>query len=411
MSDVVMVTNAVAPDKLGGLERYVRELSAALVRRGHRVAVVAKRVDPDDPPARTEADGVQVHRHAVPSKRNPAFAALYPAAVARGVAAALAELPDAVVHCHFAVPALPLTSRRRRRRYLYTFHAPVHKELLAERNGSYTLPRPVQPAAVRALRAAEARVVRAADRLTVLSRFMADELRALDAGCAERTVLVPGGIDTDWFSPGPAPSAHSGWPGEGPVLFAARRHTPRTGVVELVRAMARVVAVRPDARLALAGDGPLRPEVERLVAELGLADHVRLLGRVDDDDLRAWYRRADLTVVPTAELEGFGLATAESMACGTPAAVTPVGANPELVRDVDPGLVLDGATPDLLASGLLRLLQDLPRVAALGERCRRHAVAQWSWDVVCTRFEDLYDQASVTATAGGADVRAPLGRM
>jgi len=82
---VIMVTNAVAPDKLGGLERYVRELAAALVRQGLQVTVLAKRVRPEHPAREMGADGVAVVRHNVPSKRLRTFALRYPVHVAAAI--------------------------------------------------------------------------------------------------------------------------------------------------------------------------------------------------------------------------------------------------------------------------------------------------------------------------------------
>ena len=77
-----------------------------------------------------------------------------------------------------------------------------------------------------------------------------------------------------------------------------------------------------------------------------MANHVRMLGSSRDADLPLYYRAADLSVVPTVALEGFGLVAAESLAAGCPALVTPVGGLPSVVADLSPDLVLEDATPD-----------------------------------------------------------------
>lgn len=71
---VIMVTNAVAPDKLGGLERYVRELSAGLVAAEASVTVIAKRTAPEQPDEERGADGVLIRRFDPPRKTDPLFA-------------------------------------------------------------------------------------------------------------------------------------------------------------------------------------------------------------------------------------------------------------------------------------------------------------------------------------------------
>ena len=271
------------------------------------------------------------------------------------------------------------------------FQAPVHKEMLLERGGSYALPKATQKTAVRALRIAERRVVSKARATVVLSEFMRGELGELSSATARDSQLIPGGIDTDWFSPGP--SGRDGWAmSADPLLFAARRLTTRTGVIELVQAMPKVLARLPAARLAIAGDGHEREAIAREIDRLGLADKVRLLGRISDCDLLQWYRDADLTVTPTQSLEGFGLATGESMAVGTPALVTPVGANPELVRDLHPLLIAPGQQPAQLSEGICRLLETPGLLDRLGREARSHAHPRWSWDHVATRYLELYQE-------------------
>ena len=154
MVRVVLVSNTVTPDKVGGLPRYVRELAAALVRMDCEVLVLAKRVSGRAPATETAPDGVTIIRHSVPSKANPLFAAFYPVSSARGV---LAPVRQARGHCHFAPTALPLALSGVP--FLYTFHAPVWRELLDERQDSYRLPRALQRPVVAVVRASERLVV------------------------------------------------------------------------------------------------------------------------------------------------------------------------------------------------------------------------------------------------------------
>lgn len=391
-ANVIMITNAVAPDKLGGLERYVRELAAALVRGGVGVSVVAKRTSPDDAPVQVGDDGVTIIRHAVPDKADPFFAPKYPHYVRRGVVRALRADPGAIVHGHFPVPMLAALrlSGRTRRPYVYTFHAPVHEEILSERQGSYALPVPVQKPAVRCFRRAEAAVVSRASRVAVLSDFMRRRLADLSPAAAAGAELIPGGIDTTWFCPDTTSTEPH--PQGAPLLFTARRLTPRTGVPALIDAMPAVLAAFPAARLAIAGDGHQRADVERQIADRGLTDRVTLLGRISNADLLSWYRKASLTVMPTAELEGFGLTTAESLACGTPVLVTPVGANPELVRDLDPRFLAAGADAVSLARGIVALLTAPDALRAARASLRAGARRSWSWDVVGERYLQLYER-------------------
>ena len=381
-----MLTNAVAPDKVGGLERYVRGLAAALVRTGADVTVLAKRLDDSVPPRERGEDGVSIVRHPVPAKANPLFGALYPLVTAQAV---LRETRSsrAVLHSHFPLQALPPALLRRP--YLHTFHAPVYKELLHERHGSYFLPAVAHRPAVAGLRVTERAIVRRATRLVVLSEFVRTEVEALDRAAGERAVVIPGGLDVDRFAPGPG--VEDSWATEAePLLFAARRLTARTGVDTLIDAMPTVKAAFPRARLAVAGSGLLEEELRRKVSAHGLDSCVRLLGRLPDDELVRWYRAASLVVMPTRELEGFGLSTIEALACGTPVVATPVGANPEVLRPLHPALIARGKSPADLAGAVIDVCRQPALLEEIRRRGRDHVVEAAGWDSVARRYLDLY---------------------
>ncbi|HWJ21248.1 MAG TPA: glycosyltransferase, partial [Gemmatimonadaceae bacterium] len=132
----------------------------------------------------------------------------------------------------------------------------------------------------------------------------------------------------------------------------------------------------------------------------GLAEHVRLLGFLPDAQLPLAYRAADVTVVPTVALEGFGLIVAESLAAGTPAIVTPVGGLPEVVEALSPSLVTEAAGPRAIAASLSAALDGtlaLPNAAA----CARFAANNYSWDVIARRVAEVYAEAAGWRVAGG----------
>lgn len=384
---MILVGNSVAPDRVGGLPRYVRELAGALARAGADVVVVAKRTDERAPSVERADDGVLIVRHRVASKRHRLFAAAYPFYSVSGVLGSIRGRrgPDTVVHAHFAVTALPLVLARIP--FLYTFHAPVWRELLDERQDTYVLPAALERLAVGGVRAVERLVVARAAGAFVLSEFMRGQLGELNPTVAGAAQLVAGGIDLDRFSPDPR-VARSGV--EAPLLFTARRLTPRTGVDRLVDALPEIAAGHPLTTLAIAGTGAMEAELRARAVRLGVAERVRFLGRVSDGELAGWYRRATLVVMPSVKLEGFGLTTAEALACGAPVLGTPVGANPELLDSIHPALMAPAATPEGLAEGVNRLLGDPVTLAGIGERCRLRVAPAMGWDAIAARYLDAY---------------------
>jgi glycosyltransferase involved in cell wall biosynthesis len=382
--EVLLLTNAITPDKLGGSYRYARELADELATRGVAVTVLTKRLDRDHPPVERTAAGALISRFDVPSKARRSYAASYPLAVASAVLRALRQHPNALVHAHYPVPALPVALGRRP--FLYTFQAPVHRELLSERQGTYALPAMANRPAVATVRAAERMIARRARRIVVLSEFMRRQLSLLDRRAADDATLIQGGIDLEHFCPGER------GPDAWPTLFTARRLTPRTGIQQLVDAMPAITAAFPHAKLSIAGTGELSDALGDRIASRGLGDSTTLLGRISEEDLVQRYRQADLVVLPTQELEGFGLTTAEALACGTPVLGTPAGATPEILRAIDPALLSAGSDSKQIAQAVIALLTDRPRLARLRGVSRARVSPEMGWPAVATRYMELYGE-------------------
>ena len=138
--------------------------------------------------------------------------------------------------------------------------------------------------------------------------------------------------------------------------------------------------------------GRFQGELKTRVEELGLQQHVRLLGRIDDSILPVAYRAADLSVVPSRSLEGFGLVTLESLASGTPVYVTAVGGLPEVIRPFAPACVFRDSSAGGMASMMgdaLSGLEQLPTEQA----CRDYAVRNFGWRTIASRVRAVYDEA------------------
>ena len=123
--------------------------------------------------------------------------------------------------------------------------------------------------------------------------------------------------------------------------------------------------------------------------EYGLEGSVRLLGFVADSQLPLIYRAADLNVVPTLALEGFGLVAAEAIAAGTPSMVTPIGGLPEVVNGLSPELVFASSTTGDIAAGLIAALSGATRLPSEQE-CRAYAREQFNAELMAERTAAVY---------------------
>lgn len=371
-----MVGHEWFDDHPGGGGRYLADVARGLAARGHAVTVLVPRHDPSHPAAEA-IDGVAIRRADLGRGAARWVAGLY-----RAVPALVAERgPFDVVHSHFALTGLgplwhPALAGCRK---VTQFQGPWAEESAVEGGGRL---------ATAAKRALERLAYRRCDAFVTLSEAFKG-LLARDYGVdPARITAIPAGVDHGRFAPAPdreALRAALGL-GPGPVAFTMRRLVRRMGLEVMIAAWAAVAADRPDARLLIAGSGPLRAELEAQAEGLGLAGRVAFLGRVSDEVGIAHYQAADLTLVPTLALEGFGLITVESLACGTPVVGTTVGATPEILAPLDPRLLVPPGDVEALAGRILALLggEGPDRQA-----CRDHVLAHYTWPRVLSRLEDV----------------------
>ncbi|WP_277182544.1 glycosyltransferase family 4 protein [Caballeronia sp. BR00000012568055] len=241
----------------------------------------------------------------------------------------------------------------------------------------------------------ERRVYARSTRLIVLSEAFGKILNSRYGVPEERICVVPGCVDTSQFELSMTRSdarRRLQLPAGRPTVLAVRRLVKRMGLESLVDAMTRVKQKVPDVLLLIAGKGRLLEELQARVDAAGLQDNVRLLGFVPDEQLAMLYRAADLSIVPTVALEGFGLITVESLAAGTPVLVTPVGGLPEAVRGLSASLVLESASADAIADGLISAFDgalELPSEA----QCRKYARENFDRSVIARRVALVYEEA------------------
>jgi glycosyltransferase involved in cell wall biosynthesis len=297
----------------------------------------------------------------------------------------LAERPRALAVAHFALYAAPCLDLLRRPLVVH-FHGPWAEESREEGAG---------PLAVRFKHWMEAAVCRRAMRFVVLSHAFARLLEKCHGVNARLIRVIPGGVDTLRFTPSGtrrAARARLGWPEDRPIVLVVRRLVRRMGLEDLIASVKYARAQVPDLLVLVAGSGPLAKELEARRTEEGVADHVRFLGFIPDEQLPLAYRAADISIVPSVTLEGFGLIVAESLAAGTPVLVTAVGGLPETVEDFAPQCIMHEHGPRALGAALAATLRgSLPMPSA--ESCIRHARNRFDWSVVAERVRTVYEEA------------------
>ena len=397
---ILFLADAVFEDLPGGSRVVARELACGLAARGHDVTVLAGRQTPEAH-SDVRTGGVRIVRY--PGAGN---ALAFMREGRRACARLCAERPFDVVHTHFAYAAVgPLRVVPASVPRVRTFHGPWDEEGWVEDRLRGGLAGTVTARVKRRLRhqveaanlAGSAKVLTLSDcfRRLVMERYGVP---------AEKVQSIPGGTDLDRFQPRANKRSvrqELGLPPDRTLLLSVRRLAPRMGLDTLIRALPTVAARHPDVLLLIGGKGPERERLERLATDLGMADHVRLLGFIPDAHLAAYYQAADLFVLPTLALEGFGLVTTEALACGLPVVGTPVGATPEILCGLDERLVAPGTTPDDLAAAVLSFLEETWAASLTPERLHRFVAARYTWEKHVAETEKAY--RSVLNAGGRAD--------
>jgi colanic acid/amylovoran biosynthesis glycosyltransferase len=249
---------------------------------------------------------------------------------------------------------------------------------------SFTMHGPTEFHDLRHFRLAEK--VESANFVVCISDFARSQLMSVtDPGRWDRLYVVHVGIPVDQFT-----RAHDrNGSGHAPVILYIGRLVPEKGQTILLEAVARLTGRRLDVQLQLAGDGALRPELERTAARLDIADRVSFLGAVGQEELRELYEGAAVFCLPSFA-EGVPVVLMEAMAMGLPVVTTRIAGIPELVEHERSGILVAPGRADELTDSLASLLEEPELRQNLGASGRRAVAAGFDCEDSATRLRALF---------------------
>lgn len=242
--------------------------------------------------------------------------------------------------------------------------------------------------------------IRRARAVTTCTSFNQDHLGGLlDGDHRPEIYHVRHGLDLRSYSPG-GPTD-----GEASTILSVGQLKPRKGFAQLIRACALLKQRDRDFRCKIIGDGPQRPLLEELIADLDVSDVVELCGARSQDDVLAAYRSATLFALPCVQtgdgdVDGIPNVLAEAMAVGLPVVSTDLPAVAELVTPEISGLLVPPDDEDALADAMARLLDDAPLRARLGAAARAAVVETFDLEANVRRFADNLWPGRVRAEVG-----------
>jgi len=400
---VLLAVNEIYPDDCGGVHTYIYEQARGLAARGHEVFVLTKNVDGRSRDGEV-IEGVNIHRYKV-KKRSLAFldhmSRVF--SVRREFKKLIASHVFDLINFHSMHTALGIAASGAAKEIprTYHFHAPLHEEerLNAPQDAYawYQWRRYVKPlwfpVFLVLMKTLEARALKSCRKIFTLSDFTSQYVKRTYNISCDKILKVPGGVDVRRFKPAENRGAvrrELRLPADKRILLTVRRLVPRMGLDNLIRAMPLILKSYPETILLIGGEGVLRQQLQRLIDKLRLGENILLLGFLDSGKLPLFYQASDLFILPTRELEGFGMVTTEALACGLPVLGTPVGGTREVLGGFDTGMLFNDNSAGSMAELIVEYLRDTGRREEARSRCRRHALDNYSWDSVILRLEKSF---------------------
>lgn len=383
------------PHKVGGLAEHVCELSRALTRKGLEVHVVTLGTFPYE-----ENGGVRLHGIAIDIS-SPDFITRMNEEMMQ-IGASIIESHDTnidIIHAHdwmVCRAAIDLAFR-----YQKPLVSTIHSTEFGRSQG-------IKEGYQMRIHELEEQLVRLSAHVIVCSESMRREVQGL-FGVTEKISVVPNGVDVSKFDFSVDRVAikekFCGSRRSKMILFIGRL-VYQKGVNVLIGAMPRIVAfcsrVDCDVKLVIIGEGPMRTQLERDAAYLGVSNHVVFTGYLDDYTARSLLKAADVVVIPSL-YEPFGIVALEAMAAKTPVVASDVGGLSELIS-MDEGVKVPPDNSDSLAEAIIKILfvkDENKRRTELEEMVEKgfQKALSLNWDKISEATTSVYAKVLALTTA------------
>jgi glycosyltransferase involved in cell wall biosynthesis len=397
--NILFVSDVSISKVIGGAERVLYEQSARLARKGHHVHVLTRRL-PEHVSDHETIDGVHEWRYE--TDRQNALSFLKSSALnARILFEDLQQKHsfDCInFHQPFSAYGVIHSPMSRSLRKVYTCHSLSFEEYRSRNPQSQDITEEASYRInIQGRKWIEKKVLGTSEKIITLSEFTKDKLCNTYRISSDKIVVIPGGVDLEWFHPAlnrMKIRKRLNVPVDRLVLFCVRNLVPRMGLENLIHAMKGVVSKTSHVYLVLGGSGPLKNDLITLSQKFGLDKHLQFIGFIQEDDLPDYYRAADIFILPTLELEGFGLVTLEALACGIPVLGTPVGGTCEILSKLDSRYIFKDTKPESMAALIiktcLRFKEDPNLWNIISSQCRTFVEKNYSWEKNVDAVEKVF---------------------
>jgi len=395
----LFVSDVSIQDVIGGAERVLYEQTTRLAARGHDVHILTRRL-PEHQSDCAVIQNVKEWRYPVNQDNAVSF---FTSIIRNGKSLFEIITKDIKFDCinfhqPFSAFAVMKSDSCKNIRKVYTCHSLAFEEY-ASRNAKPNsfAKNIVHSFHLGARKWIERRVLNQSDLIVVLSGYTRDKLLNIYGILENKIAIIPGGIDLVRFHPAADRTEvrerlhlQQG----KTILLTVRNLVSRMGIENLIRAMPEIVKSMPDIVLIIGGTGPLKNDLLEMSRSFDLEQYIQFAGFIPEVALPEFYQAADIFVLPTIELEGFGLVTLEALASGTPVLGTPVGGTQEILSRLDSRFMFQDTRHESISSLIIETCQEYrnqPDKWQLDSRqCRQFAEKYYSWETNVDSTERLF---------------------
>ena len=390
---ILILADVFYPDTIGGAGRVVYHLAFELSGKGHEIHVIKRNEDEKWPSHQELTPSLKVYRFFSPSKESLGLF-LSEIKNSRQLAKKLTQKINFDLVCtHQSLVAMgPLLSRHFRQiPLIHYFHSPWHEEFLVKKQQDRAKTGTGNKTIAFLMRRIEKRVLFKATKVIVLSEYMWERALEIHNYHEDQVVKIPGGVDLDRYrlpTEGKVAARDAvKLPTNKTVFLTIRNLVPRMGLENLIESFSQSSVLREKGLLLIGGRGFLENDLKAQVESANLQDAVRFLGHIPEEELPLFYQASDFFVLPTRELEGFGLVILEAMASGTPVLGTPIGGIPELIGAFDKRLIFDGTGWQDMRRKLEEVIERQDSFRFDPQDCRAFVEEHFSWKKMADAFE------------------------
>lgn len=358
----ILMLSSEFPPVVGGIASHAHELSAALVKLGHKVTVVSRRRY--NAFAYEKMDGIDVYRPDLMGNR-----LIYQWQLRRFIKRKLTIRQFDVIHVHGIRPlvsskglGLPVVFTNHSSGFLNRLNAKQKEKDSIQKRMAHC-----------------AAVIAPSGELVEATQTI---------GYNGPVTYISNAVDAGKFCPGPSElRQHLNIPDQAVCVVLSRRLVEKNGVLYFARAIAKLD--RSDCYFIVAGDGNQREQFEAEIRGKPVWQRVRMLGRIPNNQMVSVYRAGQLLVLPSL-MEATSISGLEGMACGLAVLGTRVGGIPEIVDEGVTGYLVPAADTEALSQALVKCLDNKDSLKEMGSRGLARVQNEFTWDVVAGKTVSVY---------------------